>query len=349
MKFRAFFLSFSTLILVLTTGCEKQNNVTVIPDSPIDSIPFENNNIKIDFAADLPSTYVRDMHFFDASNGIVISNAAEIYQTKNAGVSWVRRYAAPDSIPLHQLFFTDNNTGYAVGGTISCSGNGCIAAGGRILKTTDGGNSWQIVLNDPAKEFVSIAMNSKHELFVVSNGAKNEIFKSADNGSNWTHETSSPYQFYEMVFNGERGFITTLSNKWLISNDNGITWNVDSSFASNYSNDIEFNDGVGYCFSNLDVLQTTDNGESWISQGISGASGFGVVKPLSQKSCIVFGSGSYSGGDFGIFYGAIWQLVDGNSWTGTQFKNTSFYSASFYTATNGYVASTTKLLRITVK
>ncbi|MEP6466892.1 MAG: hypothetical protein ABJB05_11340 [Parafilimonas sp.] len=350
MKSITLFLFVSASILFFITSCKKESNTISLPSLQTDSVPYENNNLKIDFAADLPSkNVVTDMHFFDALDGIVITNAGEIYQTKNAGINWTLQYASPDSIYLYQLLFTNNNTGYVVGGTTSCIGNGCTPAGGQILKTNDGGNTWKVVLDKPDKEFVSISTNDNDELFAAANGIKNEIFRSADNGENWTSVTTSPFNFYKIIFNDGTGFCTTLSSQWLISKDDGVSWNVDSSSASKYSNDIEFKDGVGYCFSHLEVYKTTDNGDNWIDQGISGSSGFRIVKPLSANSCIVFGSGRFTGGDFGIFYGAIWQTVDGNDWNGVQFNNASIYAAGFYTSSNGYATSRDKLLTITVK
>jgi photosystem II stability/assembly factor-like uncharacterized protein len=342
----------SIIILLSVASCKKETQ-SVFPETLTDSIPFENNDIKIEFAGSLPfalNASVTDLHFFDALKGIAITNAGEIYKTTDGGISWSRKYASADSIRLHQVLFTNNTTGYVVGGNISCSGNGCISPGGIILKTIDEGNTWNEVFNEPATDLVSIAENSKKELFAVGNGVKNQIFKSIDSGNNWAATTVSDQNFYKIVFNDGYGFCTSTStSKLLRSTDDGLTWNLYSAFTTLVTTDIKFNDGIGFCIGGPGVYKTIDNGDTW-RETIAGTGPY-VVKPLTANSCLAFGTGEYTGGDFGHFYGAIWQTNNGgNSWTNVQFTNVSgFICADFYSPTNGYAPASDKLLKITIK
>jgi len=347
-------LLLSALIFQSGTGCKKDDlNYISFPELLTDSIPFENNDIKIEFVADLPfagNASITGLHFFDALQGIAITNAGEIYKTTDGGINWLRKYASAGSIPLHQVLFTNNTTGYVVGGNISCSGTGCISPGGVIIKTTDEGNTWNEIFNESATDFVSIAVNSRNELFAVGNGAKNQIFKSINNGNNWAPITVSDQNFYKIIFNDGFGFCTSTSGgKLLSSTDDGLTWNLDSAFATLITTDIKFNDGIGFCIGGPGVYKTTDNGHTW-RETIAGIGPY-VINPLTKNSCIAFGAGEYTSGDFGHFYASIWQSKNGgNSWTNTQFKNTSgIICADFYTTVNGYAPAGDKLLKITVK
>ena len=51
-------------------------------------------------------------------------------KTTNAGVDWVTQVSGVLSYDLYSVYFTDVNTGYAVGGN------------GMLFKTTNGGASW---------------------------------------------------------------------------------------------------------------------------------------------------------------------------------------------------------------
>ncbi len=344
----------SILMLLPVLSCNKEAP-NVFPQRITATIPFENNDIKIAFAAALPfvsAASVKDMHFFNELKGIAITNAGEIYKTTDGGINWSRRYASADSMALHQVLFTSNNTAYVAGGKITCYGNidNCISPGGIIVKTTDEGDSWNEIFKEPATDFVSIGVNNKNELFAAGNGAKNQIFRSTDNGNSWVAITVSDQNFDKIIFNEGSGFCTSISgNKLLISRDNGTTWNLDSAFFTSYTSDIKFRDGNGFCIGGLGVYKTSDNGNTW-RETLPGLPPY-VINPLTQNSCIAFGSGEYTNGNERPFYGAIWQTKNGgNTWTNIQFKNlTGIICSDFYSPVEGYAVSGNQLLKITLK
>ena len=349
MKSLIYRLLFFSLPFFFITSCKKESDQLSLPVLEIDSIPFENNDIKIEVEGNLSflakGTVVTDTYFSNKSTGIAVTNAGSIYQTKNGGVSWARVYADADSIYFYQLIFTDNNTGYAAGGEY-------YSARGAIFKTTDGGATWKKIFVQPDIKFTSVAKNSKGELFAIGVGKENQMFKSVNNGGNWTSVLNSMQTSYKIVFSQGLGFCTNASGgKILVSRDDGITWNFDSVFVALNSFDINFKEDIGYCIANNVIYKTNDNGVNWTGPTLFGGSGFNCIYTLTASGCIVFGSGDYSGGDFGLFYSAFWQTKDGgNNWTGVQFKNTlAINCASFYTTTNGYAVSGNKLLKITVK
>lgn len=80
--------------------------------------------------------------FVDANNGWAISSGPmanppfKIYHTENGGIDWSEQYVDSTSGGYNAIQFTDSNYGWIVGDSA------------KILKTTDGGSSWEKITND---------------------------------------------------------------------------------------------------------------------------------------------------------------------------------------------------------
>lgn len=333
--------------LQLTLGCKKD-----VPIFNSKSFPLENDNIKLALVNSATPSYFIDIFYFNASTGIAISNDGRVFKTTDFGASWSIKYINPNkNQSLAQIHFTNANVGYIVGGTLSCNGTGCIPPGGLILKTIDGGNSWTTILQSAYVEFSSIASNSLGELFVTANGTMGRIYKSVNDGGSWTISEVVSSQFRKIIFSGIYGFCTANSGKLLGSIDNGATWTLTPILPANYAIDIKFNSGNGYCIANSrTVYKTTDNGATW-AQSLDYQNGVSIVNPLTANSCLVFGKGSYSGGDFGGWSSMIMQTKNaGATWIETEIKEMEpIRCASFYSATEGYAVAGKKLIKVTVK
>lgn len=155
--------------------------------------------------------------FTNATTGFIVANADGMYKTSDSGNNWVKKsnsenlnsvffpsdligYAVGDSIfkttdggntwnfqnnPNSSLFysvhFTDNNTGYAVGGDGFTTG--------MVVKTTDGGTNWILSLSD-TYTFSSVHFQSAITGYVCGQGGK--IYKySLSSGIKNYNENSS--------------------------------------------------------------------------------------------------------------------------------------------------------------
>lgn len=336
----------SLIGLCLFTSCRKDvdtnNDVT---------LPFENNGIKIELVTASAPSNIRDIYFFNASTGVAVSYDGKIYKTTNSGVNWNVQYTNPIvGQPFYQILFTDANVGYVVGGSNSCGGTGCVPPGGLILKTSDGGNTWTNILQLPTVEFKSIARNNAGDLFAISNGTKGIIYKSANAGLNWTTIDSVSFHLNKIFFAENFGYCSGMQGNIIRSSDDGTSWSLNTTFTAYYATDIKFNSGNGFCIANnQNVYKTTDNGNNWIP--LLNQSGAFVLNPLTANSCLVFGSGEYSGGDFGTYSGKIIQTTNaGNNWTETEIKEIqSIQYTSFFSTTEGYALAGNKLLKVRVK
>ena len=173
------------------------------------------------------STDLHSVHFTDSSNGWIVGDRGTILHTINGGDSWAEQTSGVNK-PLQSVHFIDNNNGWIVGdgGTMlhtinggttwtpqtnGVSGNlnsvhftdssngwavGNVAPfNAIILRTTDGGTTWDLTptneLGLPASSTLSSVhfANSKDGLAVGSNpqGGDGIALHTTDGGDTWTN------------------------------------------------------------------------------------------------------------------------------------------------------------------
>src|SRR4030095_11950743 len=90
----------------------------------------------------------------------------------SSGRQWVWQNPLPQGNTLQDFSFADTNNGFAVG------------ARGTNLKTTDGGNSWEILAGATEDDLYGVSFISSNTGTVVGNfGA---ILRTTDAGNHWT-------------------------------------------------------------------------------------------------------------------------------------------------------------------
>ena len=98
--------------------------------------------------AEIPNPFLIALvsqNFINSTTGFV-SAGNEIYKTTNSGVNWTSVFtnSANGYNLVYSIMFVNSNTGFASGGPTSFS----LPKNRFIAKTTDGGNTWNYVLND---------------------------------------------------------------------------------------------------------------------------------------------------------------------------------------------------------
>ncbi|MBL4657067.1 MAG: hypothetical protein JKX73_03640 [Flavobacteriales bacterium] len=123
------------------------------------------------------------IHFFDEDNGIAagwyFSNDGElIIKTNNGGLSWttVHQYSSFSGRWLYGLHFPTTLIGYSVGKR------------GRILKTTNGGTTWNLTASGTIEDLKSVHFTHEDTGYVVGD---NIILKTTNGGGSWSASSSS--------------------------------------------------------------------------------------------------------------------------------------------------------------
>lgn len=134
------------------------------------------------------------IHFPSDSIGYVTGNSGGVIKTSDAGSSWSIKYSA--SFNFHSVWFTNDSTGY-VGGT---------AGNSFVIKTKDGGNTWDPTINEPSLYTRSIFFVNADTGYVAAKTGL--IYRTTDAGNTWTEQnTNSPTWYYSIFFvNGNTGY-----------------------------------------------------------------------------------------------------------------------------------------------
>lgn len=187
---------------------------------------------------------------------IVIGLTLQIKSFSQSG--WIEVYSGPYNI--RDIFFINNSIGIAVGE---------IGPEATIIKTTDGGYSWQEKFRDPNELSInSIFMDSQFSLAV----AYGTIYRSSDNGETWVKVLQNNALVLGDVFIRREGTSVTCwaisFNKILVSNDTGLNWivyNLPDGFDPEkiffYNNTNGWIAGWGNTGGK--IIETLDGGISW--------------------------------------------------------------------------------------
>lgn len=167
-----------------------------------------------------------DIHFLSPKTGFIIKSG-KLYKTNDYGLSWYEVYKVYSG---GNIIFTSQDTGYVVGGaTIICDPGPCNFPfnRGAIIKTTDGGESWQKLMffNDTLNIISASFINSNFGYCFSSN---NTIQKTEDGGLTWISiDTGITGNISGGLFiNKSIGFIIT-GGQIYITKNGGMNWDLE--------------------------------------------------------------------------------------------------------------------------
>ena len=177
-----------------------------------------------------------------------------------------------------------------------------------VYHSTNNGDSWVRadtgIPNSVTSSIYSLASRSDGELY---SGTGSGIYRSTDNGANWTQTSYTGTNIYSITFNqaGDifAGGVGTGIQK---STDNGNTWTPVNTGVTNIIYDLEFNqEGALFASTNKGVFKSTNDGVSWTQYGddlaatrinslainssgfiFGGSSGMGVYKSIMPTGII---------------------------------------------------------------
>ena len=187
------------------------------------------------------SEILHSVFFINSNTGWACGNNGMILKTTNGGTNWIQQTSGIDH-NLNSVFFINESTGWICGGKIYLPMFSVIS----VLKTTNGGAVWQILLNTPGVYF--IVLNDIHFIdantgMVIGSGgsftSKGQVMKSFNGGMNWTSYPADSLARYSFTFsNSSTGYICCgfhidvgIDTSFILKTTNyGINWaNVFSS------------------------------------------------------------------------------------------------------------------------
>ena len=175
-------------------------------------------------------------------------------------VKWSKKSPAIDYENLLDAFFINNQIGYAVGER------------GTIIKTTDGGTTWQNQVSNTLNTIRSVAFIN--ELSGCAVGEQNTFLRTIDGGKNWTPvPKSSSWGDYNTFLNvrfidSKNGIVTSDYETILKTSDGGNTWSLikntnETCFKISF---INANTGFKTTFDAEGIIKrTTDGGKTWVT------------------------------------------------------------------------------------
>jgi photosystem II stability/assembly factor-like uncharacterized protein len=164
--------------------------------------------------------------------GFAVGNEGAIVRTTDGGEHWSRQ-ASGSIVDLSDVCFTDETHGIVVGL------GGCGGEGGAILRTTDGGETWIDMSKPEYPNFCAVHFISPEIGFITGSGGT--ILRTTDGGATWNK-----------IFSGT---LNCLAHMHFTDQNNGKIFGYD-------------NENFRFDGSNMEVLNTTDGGVSWSSEGI---------------------------------------------------------------------------------
>ncbi len=179
-----------------------------------------------------------------------------------ASSAWTWQNLLPDGEDFNDIFFATDFIGVAVGNY------------GKIVRTTDGGQTWTKIAANASYDFTSLHFVSGTTGWLVTNGG--QLLKTTDAGLTWNqyYLGGSYYRFNEVFFTDlDHGWITDGNSGSIIrTTDGGVAWQSFSTGIVGLTG-VHFTDNNNGWAVGFTIKKTTDGGVTWntVNYGNSGS------------------------------------------------------------------------------
>jgi photosystem II stability/assembly factor-like uncharacterized protein len=201
------------------------------------------------------------VQFIDMNTGYVGggsgSGTGKLFKTTDGGATWFNIGGGLLGLPLiEDLFFVNKDTGWA-------SSSGIF---GGLMKTTNGGNSWTLQLNDTFDSRKIFFLNRDTGWVACQN---TKLYRTTNGGVNWNLQfTFSGGGIGDIYFfNQLTGIIS--SGRFYKTTDGGFNWTM--SVSTSIGGKMTFVPGfVGWAGQDINrIAKTIDSGTTWFYQSSS--------------------------------------------------------------------------------
>lgn len=257
-------------------------------------------------------------NFAAIGNNIFVANSTRgIYKTTNNGTLWTQCNKGITNSTIKTLL--------KIGSTLFA---GAYYSGG-VHHTSNGGTTWNH--SYPSVSNVVQLVNNNNDIYAATAGWG--LFRSVDNGVNWTPLTSNNADLlsvYTAAIGNNKIFIGTATNGVYVSNDNGATWTVtNNNLTARNINMLTFVGTKLFAATSAGIVSTTDYGATWGQVSLQGKNIITIKANNNKIFAGTWGDGVYISND------------NGATWTQSNNGMTYLliYAITFDNNNNVYVAS----------
>lgn len=259
----------------------------------------------------LPQSVIgHSISFYDEDQGLIALNdragcpsnclnRCRVLKTEDGGQSWIQIEYNNLTGNLYEIQFISATTGYAL--LVLIQGGGFDSTT-KLVKTTDGGTSWNVIYDDPNHPLATSGKGYEatgSDLYLIGEGGR-ILHLDADGNRLSTLETGN-LQSYDVKFADAQTIYMTGTNGMSRSSDGGQTWEVQLSTSTEMIGFFGADEGLvlnretvcpGDVFHVHDRLMVTEDGaNTWHrSDFISNASfnfQYGEVLSSNRMVCLI--------------------------------------------------------------
>lgn len=254
--------------------------------------------------------------FQNEALGFISCSDGSILKTSNGGKNW-KIMQTNNTLPLYGISFVSNDIGFAVGGTSYCGGTGCIVPGYIMLKTIDGGETWEKV-SLPYKQADLKTIKFYGSSFGIALGTGARLI-TRNGGQTWENITwENMTAVYHIFFlNDNVAFLSGIMGQLFKTTDRGETWqNLSLKNNSEINNVMFINEQIGFISQYNSLMKSIDGGLTW-SRIEYAPIGIYAMYFTSETNAVVFGARSFASSKWDVWDSLINVLIDGK-WYGDE-------------------------------
>jgi|GEM_PF-1628502 len=278
------------------------------------------------------SNTIHDIDFTGQNTGTMVGDHGTMRATNDGGTSWINLQISLTTEDITDVFFLDENRGWAVGG----SGDGMI------IRTTQGGLDPEIYPEEIPAGLNGVFFIDDQTGWIVGDndtyGTDEAILlKTTDGGETWTPQSTgfSTYLNDAYFVDQNIGWVVggSFSHSIILkTTDGGITWTEQSTTAEEAFNQVQFFDAThGWVIGDDQAIyETVDGGDTWNAvDGLMTYGDYYAVQFLSEDVGYLTGSSN------------IYKTTDGGAtWTELPLDTYgSLFDVSFVNEQVGWVTS----------
>lgn len=205
-------------------------------------------------------------------------NYSYIYKTTNGGANWTNQYNSSSSGLIMKMWFSGALNGWAAG------------AGGKILATTDGGQTWLQQNTGITTDLTTIFFVNATSGWAA--GGAGVMLRTTNGGAVWSPFYSGTTQDLEGMhfISSLTGWAVGYNGVILKTTDGGMNWNTKPSGTTKWLNSVCFvnyntgwvSGGEYYTANSGQILRTTNGGDNWTTQSVPSISWLADVHMINS-------------------------------------------------------------------